>query len=335
MDILIIRFSSLGDVIMATAVVEALKRNFSESCVYFLTKSDYSQVFESDERIFKVIEIQGYETPFEIIKKSGKKEFDVVIDLHSSTRSIIVSALIRAPQKLRLNKHSLARRFMILSRNRFRRKFDVLGSYLETLKPLGLGIHCKVLPKLVTDGKIPDTVNIFRDRQSIEWENRVIGIAPGGRHKTKMWNEESFAKLADEIVNRGDTAVFIGDKTDMKVVERIREIMTGKSISLAGKIDLSETISVISRLNALVANDSGPMHIAGALDIPFVAVFGPTHPDLGFCPGYSSGTIIHSGAKCSPCSLHGSSPCRKKHRFCMDDITWEKVMDALNKTMGD
>ena len=121
----------------------------------------------------------------------------------------------------------------------------------------------------------------------------------------------------------------------MEVVERIREIMTGKSISLAGKIDLSETIGVISHLNALVANDSGPMHIAGALGIPFVAVFGPTHPDLGFCPRYSSGTIIHSGVECSPCSLHGSSPCRKRHRFCMDEITWERVLEALNKIVGD
>ncbi len=333
MDILIIRFSSLGDVIMTTAVVETLKQSFPESCVCFLTKSYYSQVFESDERIFKVIEIQGNENPFEIIKKLGRKKFDVVIDLHSSIRSIIVSALLKSPLKLRLNKHSLARRFMVLSRNRFRRKFDVLGSYLETLKPLG--IHGEVLPKLIPDGKIKNAVDIFLDGQNNERGNRIIGIAPGGRHQTKMWNEESFAKFADEIVNLGDVPVFIGDKNDMEVVERIREIMTGKSISLAGKIDLSETIGVISHLNALVANDSGPMHIAGALGIPFVAVFGPTHPDLGFCPRYSSGTIIHSGVECSPCSLHGSSPCRKRHRFCMDEITWERVLEALNKIVGD
>lgn len=332
MDILIIRFSSLGDVIMTTAVVEMLKQSFPESRICFLTKSDYSQVFEADERIFKVIEIQGNESLFEIIKKSGRKEFDVVIDLHSSIRSIFVSAFLKSPLKLRLNKHSLARRFMILSRNRFRREFNVLDSYLETLKPLG--IHGEVLPKLIPNEKILNAVDIFLNRQNSGRENRIIGIAPGGRHQTKMWNEESFARLADEIVNLGDMPVFIGDRIDVKIVEKIREIMTGESISLAGEIDLSVTIGVISHLNGLVTNDSGPMHIAGALGIPFVAVFGPTHPDLGFCPGYDSGTIIHSGAECSPCSLHGSIPCRRKHRYCMDDITWEEVWEALNKIMG-
>ena len=333
MDILVIRFSSLGDVIITTAVIEALRENFSESRIYFLTKGIYSQVFDSDDRIFRVIGIQGNESPFEIRNKIARNKFDIVIDLHSSLRSMVVSAFLKSPLKLRLNKHSLARRFMIWSRNRFRKRFDTLGNYLETLGPLG--IHTRVLPKLIPDGKILNAVDIFLDGQNNERGNRIIGIAPGGRHQTKMWNEESFAKLADEIVNLGDVPVFIGDKNDMDVVERIREIMTGKSFSLAGKIDLSETIGVISHLNALVANDSGPMHIAGALGIPFVAVFGPTHPDLGFCPRYSSGTIIHSGVECSPCSLHGSSPCRKRHRFCMDEITWEKIFEALNKIMGD
>ncbi len=332
MDILIIRFSSLGDVIMTTAVVETLKFNFQESHIFFLTKSDYAQVFESDERIFKVIGINGSENPFEIIKKMGLKKFDVVIDLHSSIRSIIVSAFLISPLKLRVNKHSLARRFMILTRNTFRRRFDVLNSYFDTIRPLE--IHSTVQPKLIPNEKGLNKVDIFLNRRNGGRENRIIGIAPGSRHPAKIWNEISYKKLADEILNRGDMPVFVGDKRDVEVIERINKNLAGKTISLAGKMDISETIGVISHLDAVVTNDSGIMHIAGALDVPFVAVFGPTHPDLGFCPGYSSGNIIHSGAKCSPCSLHGSKPCRKKHRFCMDDIAWEKVLETLYKVMG-
>ena len=331
MDILIIRFSSLGDVIMTTAVVETLKQNFPESHIFFLTKSDYSQIFEFDERIFRVIGIQGNENPLEIIKKTGKSEFDVIIDLHSSIRSIFVSVFLKSPCKLRLNKHSFARRCMIWSHNRFRRKFDVLGNYLETLK--SLGINTRVMPKIIPSGKIPNTVNVLLNIQDNNRERRIIGVVPGARHSTKRWNETSFARFADEIAGRGDLPVFIGDKNDLDVIERIKKMMTGKSISLAGEIDLSGTIGVISHLDCLITNDSGPMHIAGALGVPFVAVFGPTHPDLGFCPEYFSGTIIHSGAECSPCSLHGSSPCRKKHRFCMDDITWENVLETLDKSM--
>ena len=106
--------------------------------------------------------------------------------------------------------------------------------------------------------------------------------------------------------------------------------MSGKSVSLAGRIDLDVTVAAIARMRCLVTNDSGPMHIAGALGVPFVAVFGPTHPDLGFVPGYPSGHILHSGAFCSPCSVHGARPCRMKRRFCMDDITWEMVIRELD-----
>jgi heptosyltransferase-2 len=105
--------------------------------------------------------------------------------------------------------------------------------------------------------------------------------------------------------------------------------MTARSVSLAGTIGLAETVAVITRFKALVTNDSGPMHIAGALGIPFVAMFGPTHPDLGFDPGYPSGTVLHSGARCSPCSVHGEKPCRMRSRFCMDDLGWEMVRDCL------
>ena len=329
MDILVIRFSSLGDVIITTAVIEALRENFSESRIYFLTKSIYSQVFDYDDRIFRVIGIQGNESPFEFRNKIALNKFDIVIDLHSSLRSVVVSTFLKSPLKLRLNKHSLARRFMIWSRNRFRRRFDTLGNYLETIGPLG--IHTRVLPKLIPGGKPPDEVNIIFNLQKNGREGRVIGITPGARYAAKRWNEESFARLADEIAYRGDLPVFLGDRSDIDVVERIQNSMKCKSISITGLIKLSETIELISRLDCLVTNDSGPMHIAGALGIPFAAVFGPTHPDLGFCPEYQSKNILHSGASCSPCSLHGASPCRMKARYCMDDISWEMVLEAIDK----
>ena len=307
MDILIIRFSSLGDIVITTAVVEALKRHFPDSKLYYLTKRIYSQVFEFDKRIFKVIEIQGNETPYEIMKKIGHNDYDVIIDLHSSLRSILVSAFTKSKLKVRVNKHSLARRIMVWSKNRYRRRFDVLGSYFQTIRPLH--IHDKELGK------------------------RVIGIAPGARHKTKRWNEHSYACLADEIALRGDMPIFIGDKYDVEVVERIRKNMIRTSISLVDEIDLAGTIGLISHLDGMIANDSGLMHVAGALDVPLVALFGPTHPDLGFWPGYRSGRFIHSGADCSPCSLHGSAPCKKQNRICMDDISWEEVLKTLDELM--
>ncbi|MFC1693180.1 glycosyltransferase family 9 protein [Candidatus Latescibacterota bacterium] len=328
MDILVIRFSSLGDVVMATAVVETLHREIHEPRIHILTKKEYVQVFEGDRRIEKIVTIDGHEKPFEILKKLGRRNFDAVIDLHSSIRSRAVGIFLHSPLKMRIKKHSLIRRIMILTHNRFRRRFDVLGSYLDTLKPLG--INERVLPHLMLSEKARTVADKFLSG----FEKIALGFAPGAKHTTKRWNEDSYAYLADEAARQGYFPVFIGDKSETAVVDRIRKRMSEESISIAGEVNLAETCVVISRLCGLVTNDSGMMHIAGALSTPFVAIFGPTHPDLGFVPGYPSGIIMHSGADCSPCSVHGQTPCRLKQRVCMDDITWEMVMSELQHVVN-
>jgi heptosyltransferase II len=138
--------------------------------------------------------------------------------------------------------------------------------------------------------------------------------------------------LADTLFQRGDTPVFIGDGSDKECIDTIYSKMSGKAPSLVGS-DLALTIGVIGRLDGMVTNDSGPMHIAGALGRPFAAIFGPTHPDLGFVPGYPNGAILHSGLPCSPCSVHGQTPCRMKERKCMEAISADMVLRELDYVM--
>jgi len=332
MDILIIRFSSLGDIVLATGIVEALKRHIPESRLFFLTKAIYAQVFEHDDRIFKLVTVTGDEPISRIRAKFGPHTFDGVIDLHGSLRSRLAVMLISSRRTMRVKKNSLARRMMILTRNTYRRRFDVLGSYCETLKPLG--IDERVLPRLVPPVEAVGKAEAMLTAQTGLRTGRLIGIAPGARHTTKRWNEESFAGLADAVAERGDHPVFIGDSDDLPVIERIRARMCMESVSFAGALELAGTIGMMSRLDCVVTNDSGPMHMAGALDIPVVALFGPTHPDLGFWPGYRRGVYIHTGIPCSPCSLHGSKPCRQGRRFCLDDITVGHVIKKIDEIMN-
>ncbi len=330
-DILIIRFSSLGDVVMATAVVEALKQALPDTRLHFLTKREYSGVFDDDSRIDEVIAVKGSESPFQIIRMVGDKRYDAVIDLHDVIRSRAVTALIRASRKVRLNKHSLGRRLMVWSHNRYRRRFDVLESYLKPLHKLG--IEKTAFPCIRPSAKSLRTAQVILDMHSEKGTIPVIGFAPGARHPSKRWDGKSFAAIADEVSRKGCLPVFIGDSADTECIETIRSMMSVTSVSLAGEFDMSVTIGVIALLKGLVTNDTGPMHIAGALGIPFVAVFGPTHPDLGFVPGYPSGSVLHSGVPCSPCSLHGEKPCRMESRYCMDGVTVEMMMKEIEKIL--
>lgn len=331
MNVLVVRFSSLGDVILATAVLDALKSQYPDSNITFITKSLFEQVFSADDRVDRLVGIDGHENPQKIIDRLGTREYDAVIDLHRSIRSIGITMLLKSPLKLHVRKHALLRRFMIVSRNRFRRRFDALGSYVETLRPLG--IEGRVLPRIIPDTSAAGEGERILSTYRQSGVGRYIGIAPGARHATKRWNEHSFAKLADELVARGDVPVFLGDTADRDMIERIGKLMTGNAWSLAGELSLAGTIGLVSRLDAVVSNDSGPMHLAGALGIPFVAIFGPTHPDLGFSPGYPRGVVLTTGEDCSPCSLHGAKPCRMPTRRCMDGITHQMVRDNLDEIM--
>ena len=323
-NVLVVRFSSLGDVVMASAVIEALSV-LPDQRITLLTRESYTPLFNADPRLAGLIGITGGESPRTIAALAGNG-FDTVVDLHGTLRSRAVSALLKAPLKLRVNKHSLARRLMIWSRNRFRRTFDVLGSYLETIRPLGAA--GRVLPRLFIgerDRAAADTL-LAPFRVS---GGRVIGIAPGSRHNEKRWGAESYAALADLLLARGDAPVFIGDSDDSEYIRAIVSHMNGAAQSLAGAAGLGGTAALISQLDGLVCNDSGPMHLAGALNTPCAAIFGPTHPDLGFVPGYPRGAVLHSGVPCSPCSLHGSAPCRLGTHRCMVEITPGQVMSAI------
>jgi heptosyltransferase-2 len=328
-SILVIRFSSLGDVVLATAVVEAVLDAFPACRITVLTKRMYDPVFAFDERIARVVGISGNESPWRIAERTGGR-FDAVIDLHGSVRSVLVGSLIRARVKVRVNKHSVARRIMIWSRNRFRRRFDVLGSFLDTLK--SLGIEGRMLPRIVPGRRaLDDTDTLLSPLRKPS--GRLIGLAPGSRHPTKRWSSPSWVRLAERMFARGDVPVFIRDAQDAAFVEEIRSAMSLDIPSLADSSDLAATIGIMARLDGVVCNDSGPMHLAGALGTPFAALFGPTHPDLGFAPGYPYGAVLHAGLPCSPCSLHGQAPCRLGIRRCMDAITVETVERELDRVV--
>ncbi len=333
MTILIIRFSSLGDVVLTASVVESIRQQYPDAKITFLTKKLYTPVFDADSRIDKVLGIHGDETPPEIRDLLGTGVFDVIIDLHANLRSFFVMSLLKSPKKLRIRKHAIARRIMIWSRNLYRRRFDTVGQYFSALSPIG--ITERKLPVIIPDLSAAEDAKALLDDARGTHDKRIIGIAPGAKYDTKRWNGISFARLAESLIDNGHSVVFIGDAKDSEIVGRIQTMMTHNTRSFAGVFDIKGTIGLISQLDCLVCNDSGPMHLAGALNVPFAALFGPTHPDLGFCPGYPNGHIIHTGITCSPCSIHGSSPCRMKTRECMDSITPDDVLTVVSHLVAD
>jgi len=332
--ILVIRFSSLGDVVLTAPVFRALKRRLPQSYITFLTKSEYAGIHRSNPDVDEIWEFdpatRSLSSLIQMVRSSG---FSEIIDLHGSLRSRLIT----------LTGGVLSRRY---HQERFRRLLMVLRPPFKRIRPITPVIDCYLVaagsddpsnvfageegvPVVHLTGEEIETGRAWRWEMMSGREGKLIVLLPGARHAPKEWPLFHFAELARLVQNRGDTPVVVlpPDNTEIGSVLQDME----ESVILAEPVtDIMELASLLAAADGVVANDSGPMHLSAALGTPTVGLFGPTSPDLGFTPRGNRVTHIHRAISCSPCSKHGQRVCWKRERNCMLDITPRDVIDALN-----
>jgi ADP-heptose:LPS heptosyltransferase len=171
-------------------------------------------------------------------------------------------------------------------------------------------------------------------RRGIVRGEEVAVICPGARWSTKRWKEEGFAEVADAMSERyGYRILLLGDVNDRPTAERVRGLMKGEAVNLTGELSLKEFVAAIGRASVVVCNDSASLHIALAQGTPVVAVFGPTHPGLGFVGPGERLHVVRVDVPCSPCSLYGERPCRRERRMCMEGVTAGEVMERVHAVL--
>ena len=208
-----------------------------------------------------------------------------------------------------------------------------VDAYLDALAPLGIQARCE--PALHVDPAAAHGIDAFLDEQGIGPEDTLVGVHPGSKWPLKRWTAEGFAAVAEKLMQRSGTGVvFLGDAEDAQFVDHIRSRLSRRPVVGVGQLDLKGLVAIIDRCAVLLTNDSGPMHVGSALGVPTVAVFGPTHPNLGFAPRGAHSRVVTLNAPCSPCSLHGERPCRLKRRECMEDIPPARVLEALEELIN-
>lgn len=336
MRILILRLSSLGDVILASSVVGALRDALPDSRLFFLMKEMYAPVYEEDRRIEKIIVYpsKGREIKrlVRVIKDIRRIRFDLVIDLQGTPRSRLIAGLAAAKRRVVWKSERFTRERMV----RFRRGYvqPVIERYLACAGR-GVGKRLAGKPRIVVSDEAKRKIEERLVQQRIVGEQIAI-ICPGARWATKRWREEGFAKVADEIVTYyGFRILLLGDVNDQPVAKRVREWMKTEAVDFTGELSLKEFVAAIDRASVVVCNDSAPMHIAAARDVPVIAIFGPTHPELGFVPSGERAQIIRVDVPCSPCSLHGERLCRQERRVCMEDLEAGAVIERIRTILSE
>jgi heptosyltransferase-2 len=337
--ILIVRFSSLGDVILTTPVIGALKAEFPQARIFYLTKARYGDLLRNDPRIFSLIEFdpggshKGLSGFMRLIFQLRSCDFDLLVDLHANLRSFFVRHLVKSGVKLKYGKRRLSRLLMVYLKSLKPEVTHTVDSYLKVLEHLEITASEKH-PSIYLGQEDVTSSDHFLLEQGAEKDDIVVGMHAGARWQTKRWDEGKFRQVCRALVVRlGCSILLFGDRGEEKTVENIGEDLPNEGLLKAVGLPLGELMSLIKRCDCLVTNDSGPMHIASALQVPVVAIFGPTHPKLGFAPVGSRNVVLCADVKCSPCSLHGEKRCRKESRFCMDLIEPEMVVEAVERLL--
>ena len=329
----LIRFSSLGDVVLTLPVAACLRAAFPESEILFLTKAAYRPLLEGQAGIDRVATLEEAGPGLAALRRfcRGLGRFDLALDLHGTLRSRAGLRALSAERRLSYRKHSLLRRLWAAGWMRGRMEGPqrhTVDRYLEPLDRLGIAHACTV-PSLRVAPSDLDTARALLSEAGIPDPTRTAIFVPGARWPNKRWSPASFAAVAAELRERdGLQPVIVGDAADLEVAEAVRAQMPGGAAQLAGRTGLAGLAALLSLARVAVANDSGPAHLAAAVGTPVVAIFGPTHEAFGFAPRGECVRVVSRDLPCRPCTVHGGLRCPRGLRACLDDLPPAEVLSA-------
>jgi len=323
--ILIVRFSSIGDIVLTLPVIDALREHFPQAALFYLTKTPFIELIANYPGLEQVIQFEGLR---HTRKQLRKLQPDLIIDLHANLRSHLISLFHSMPVR-RYQKQRWQRQQYVWFKKQPAQPFHTVDNYLNVLRPLGVTAS-RTRPTLpVTD----EAIAFIDQRYASQWKGKpVVGLVPGALHSTKQWLPERYRAVAHQLTTEGIKVIVIGSYADTPVA---RQIQGGQPdiIDTTGQVPLRYLPALLAQCQVVVCNDTGPMHIAVAVGTPVIAIFGSTTPALGFSPLGEHDIIIETSLACRPCHLHGRSHCPKAHFNCMKLITSEEVIDHIHKKL--
>ncbi len=337
MKILIIRFSSFGDVVLTTPVIRSIKEKYPHAEIDFIVYGTFSEAISLNPDINELIIFDRKKSKDrdyikEVVKLLKSKEYDYVIDLHSKILSRVIGKSLenRKTKYFRYKKRKWWKTLFVKAKLiTYNADCTIVESYFTALKNLGISFTEDNLKAGKGDG-LEFYINEEEEKEFLEKYKlkniEYIVLAPGASKFTKKW--PFYNELAHMIIENTDNKIFIiGGEEDYASVKGDRE---GRIINLCGKISFKESGIILKYARMAVVNDSGPFHISRALKTKTFVFFGPTDPKLF---SFENTTFLIRNPECPPHSLYGDDKFIKKYENCMKGITLESVFEKIKKEM--
>ncbi len=338
--ILVIRLSSIGDIILSSPLVRALHKKLPDARIDFVVKREFAELLEYHPFISTLYRLDtslGFAEVRSLRQRMKDVGYDLVVDIHNNSRSIFLRSGLGA-RVVSVDKRRLERFLLVVFKiNKYNGVVPVAERYIETVKEFGVendgGGLDVYIPKETVE-RVAAQLKSLTVRSSreggLDYEEvkPVIGFCPAAKHNTKMWLKENFIQLGSLLQQKYHTSIILfGGTDDVAHCSEIAGKMRTEATNLAGKLTLLEIAAAMDLCDVVVTNDTGLMHLAAARKRKVVAIFGPTLQEFGFFPyGTESVVIERIGLRCRPCSHIGSARCPRGHFKCMKEIHVEDVL---------
>ena len=324
---LVVRFSSIGDIVLTSPVVRHLKQQVEDAEVHYLTKSAYAPLLEANPYIDRVHAFEG--NIKECIASLKEEEIDYVIDLHHNLRSARIKYGLKriafSVHKLNWQKWLLVNLKLnrLPHKHMVDRNLDTIRTFIDSRDDRGL------------DYFIPENSEVSMQSLPEAFVNGYVGLSIGAQHETKKLPVESLVSLCEKLTH---PVIILGGPEDRERAEYIKTSLPGKDIlNACGQYSIHQSASLVRQSRVLITHDTGLMHIGAAFQKKIISVWGNTLPRFGMFPYRADTSSVQfevNGLNCRPCSKIGHQKCPKKHFKCMLDQDLDAIAASTKKLWG-
>jgi heptosyltransferase-2 len=315
--ILVIRLSSLGDLILMVPMLRALRSGLPDAEIHLVCKEKYAGLFEDNGFLDRIIIVRrgGLSELIELRSTLSSERYGTIIDAHNVLRSNILFHTLHARRKLQIRKDELKKLLLIRGKtNLYTRDISQAERYAALARELSVTVSddFEGLPMPVSAAK-----GAQRALARAGWSGKpLVAFAPSARWRTKTCQP-----------------VLIGGAEDSAANARVALMSGGAALDLTGTLSIIESAAVLKQCGALVTNDSAPLHLAEAAGTPVVAFFGPTVREFGYYPRLARSRVLERTLPCRPCSRNGARACPYGTKECLSAIDPPAALETLTELL--
>ena len=325
MKFLIIRFSSIADIVLTTPVVRCLKQQLENAEVHYLVKKPFSTIVENNSYVDKVHILEDdLKQTIELLKKEN---FNYIIDLHHNLRTWRVKRALKNIPAFSFNKLNYEKWLLTAFKINRLPKVHIVDRYMFTVRPFNVRNDHKGL-----DYFIPEKDVVPIEQLPLSHRFGFIGIVIGAAHNTKKLPLHKLKELCTKIDH---PIILLGGVEDKNIGDEIASVDTIKVWNACGRFNINQSADLVRKSKLIISHDTGLMHIAAAFKKPIISVWGNTVPEFGMAPYYGKSEIRNSkfeilNLPCRPCSKIGYKKCPRGHFKCMENIEVGEVLNAIH-----